>query len=231
MVLKIQSLLSLRTSPVAIGFFEKAPANLPPWEGGAVPSSCFFWKKVAQGEGFYTMASDHYNCAVGSYVHHIPLPLNREKELSDTIEFMVEKNYIDQSEIPQIPTLTKTPPIIAYSPLEIASFKPDVVLVSVKPHQAMILYEAVLRMKKSTTLPIFGRPACSIIPWCLEKNRVAISFGCIGNRTFTGLPEDELYACFPGSLWDEMVNSLIEVVKANQEMQERYLNHQSRFLT
>ena len=53
--------------------------------------------------------------------------------------------------------------------------------------------------------------------------------GSIGNRTFTGLPDNELYVCIPSAHWSKMVSSLTEIGKANSEMQQHYRNHKAQF--
>ena len=44
---------------------------------------------------------------------------------------------------------------------------------------------------------MLGRPTCMAIPAALAKGAVT-SAGCIGNRIYTGLGDDELYAVIPG---------------------------------
>ena len=141
----LKEILGLQKEPIAIGFLDAAPEGLSAWNGGEVPAGCAFWEKAASGQAFYTVASDHYNCAVGSYTHKIDLPEARAAELMQTLEFMAENNYVAMSEVPGIPTLSKTPEVVAYAPLDDATFKPDVVLLSLKPAQAMLIYEAAVK--------------------------------------------------------------------------------------
>ena len=133
-------LLGLGKPPIAIGFFESPPPGVPRWEGGAVAAGCVFWEKAMGGQTFYTVPSDHYNCAVGSYTHRIALPAERAHELNDTIVFMAQNNYVATAEVPGIPTLDRSPGAVAYGPLDGAGFKPDVVLIAAKPAQAMLIY-------------------------------------------------------------------------------------------
>jgi uncharacterized protein (DUF169 family) len=78
---------------------------------------------------------------------------------------MAENNYVAMSEVPGIPTLSKTPAVIAYAPLDDAAFKPDVVLLSVKPAQAMLIYEAAVKAGAGNPLTnALGRPACASAP-------------------------------------------------------------------
>ena len=110
---------------IAIGFFDLPPPGVPRWQGGAVPAGCVFWDKAMRGQTFYTLPADHYNCAVGSHTHRIPLPPERAHELQDTIAFMARSSYVATEEVPGIPTLAMTPGVVAYGPVEDAGFKVD----------------------------------------------------------------------------------------------------------
>ena len=67
---------------------------------GAQPSGCTFWSIASEGRVFYTAPEDHYNCPIGSYTHHIPLPKEREHELTDTLSLMSDLGYIRMAEVP-----------------------------------------------------------------------------------------------------------------------------------
>ena len=90
---KFSQALGLRKRPVAVKFQAAPPAGVSKFEG-AEPSSCSFWRLAAAGKTFYTVASDHYNCAVGSHTHNIPLPPERAQELEQTLSFMTGLGYI-----------------------------------------------------------------------------------------------------------------------------------------
>src|SRR5688572_8079303 len=95
---QVTETLGLRAKPIAIGFLDAPPAGVSAWNGGAVAAGCAFWAKAWAGQSFYTVPSDHYNCAVGSYTHSIPLPAERASELEATIGFMVENKYLAMAE-------------------------------------------------------------------------------------------------------------------------------------
>ena len=113
--------IGLSKPPIAIGFLDAAPEDVAPWNSGAVPAGCSFWRAAMDGRSFYTQPSDHYNCAVGSYTHGIPLPATRGTVLEDTIGFMVGNGYLQIAEVPSIPVLPKTPQFVAYAPVEDAN--------------------------------------------------------------------------------------------------------------
>ena len=66
----------LRRRPVAVTFRDTPPAGVTKFTGRE-PSGCSFWRVAAGGRTFYTVPSDHYNCAIGSHTHNIPLPPER----------------------------------------------------------------------------------------------------------------------------------------------------------
>jgi uncharacterized protein (DUF169 family) len=221
----VQEALRLSKPPIAIGFLDAPPAGISKWDGPAVPAGCAFWRQAMEGKAFYTVAADHANCAVGSYTHGTVLP-----DLQGTVEFMIANRYIEMAEVPGIPALDQAPTCVAYAPLESAPFRPDVVLVAAKPGAAMLLYEAAVRAGASDGLAgILGRPGCAVLPLARKSGKAALSFGCKGNRTFTGLPEDELYFAVPGSQWEKVVSRLAEIEQANAGMEQYYRGRQQQF--
>jgi len=223
-----QQTLGLSKPPIAVGFFDEAPAGVAGWADGPVPAGCAFWRAAAEGRTFYTVPSDHYNCAVGSYVHNIALPPERGNALNDTIGFMVSNGYLQTAEVPMIPALPKMPQFVAYGPADQAPFRKDVVVIAARPAAAMLIYEAALRCGAGNiAVPALGRPGCAVLPMALNSGFSALSFGCKGNRTFTGLPDEEMYLSVPGAKWDALVEVLLTIEKANQTMGAHYRNHEA----
>ena len=103
----------------------------------------------------------------------------------------------------------------------------------------MILYEAALKTNVgggasqpavvSESLSILGRPGCAVLPLTISTGEVALSFGCKGNRTFTGLPDNEVYVCVPGARWPSVVERLVETLEANATMGTYYTAQRARF--
>jgi uncharacterized protein (DUF169 family) len=225
-----EEILGLSKPPIAIGFFESPPAGVPRWEGESVAAGCVFWHKAMSGQTFYTIPSDHYNCAVGSHTHKIALPAERAHELNDTIAFMAENNYVAASEVPGIPTLAQSPGAVAYGPVDRADFKPDVVLIAARPAQAMLIYEAAIKAGAGNALTnVLGRPACAVLPLTTINGQTSISLGCKGNRTFTGLPDEEVYVAIPGDKWESVIEKLTETHEANLAMEMYYSNRKTEF--
>jgi uncharacterized protein (DUF169 family) len=181
------------------------------------------------GASFYTEPADHYNCAVGSYTHGFELPPERAGELGDTLSFMDECKYVAMEEVPGIPRLARAPRFVAYAPVDDAAFRQDVVLIAATPAQAMRVYEAALKVGAGDALTkTLGRPGCAVLPLTMASGSASLSFGCIGNRTFTGLPDQELYLSIPGEHWSAVADKLGEVQQANATMQAHYVAHRER---
>jgi len=226
----LQEVLGLSAPPIAIGFSDRPPAGLEKWQGGAAPAGCVFWREAMKGRAFYTAPADHYNCAVGAYTHSISLPVERGSQLEDTVKFMVLKAYLRMEEVADIPTLEKSPAYISYAPIDAASFAHNLVLIAAKPSAAMLIYETALRSGAGGALAnTLGRPACAVLPLAAKTGAASLSLGCIGNRTFTGLPDEEMYVCIPSGHWSRMLSSLTEIGKANSDMQQLYRSHQAQF--
>jgi uncharacterized protein (DUF169 family) len=206
--------LRLARRPVAVTFLDAAPAGVEQF-AGTEPSSCSFWRLAASGRVFYTVPADHFNCAVGSYTHNIPLSPEREKETEQTLQLMFGVGYIRPEDVPGIPRLAKTPVATVYAPLGASPVAPSVVLFSCKPSSAMLLNEAAMRVGSGGALPPLGRPTCT----ALAKGTVS-SLGCIGNRVYTGLGEDELYVAVPGTDLEKVAGALETIVSANQALEE-----------
>jgi uncharacterized protein (DUF169 family) len=225
----LQQISGLTKKPIAVGFFDdEAPAGVEQWSGGAVPAGCSFWRAAWDGRTFYTVPSDHYNCAVGAYTHNISQPIERATALTDTVEFMVKCGYLQIAEVPMIPVLPKTPRYIAYGPAEEGRFRADVVVIAAGPAAMMLIYEAALRSGVGNiATPALGRPGCAVLPMALNTGASAFSFGCKGNRTFTGLPEEEMYLAIPGAKWDAVVEALPTIAGANATMEAHYKQHEA----
>lgn len=221
---QLEGLLGLPTPPVAVTFRATPPANVPKL-ASAGPSSCSYWKYAAEGRTFYTDAADHYNCPVGAYTHGIDLPPARANELNDVVGTMVNLGYLRMEEVPGIPRRQGAFGVAVYAPLAQTPVDPDVVLVRGNAKQVMLLTEAANAAGAGSESGLMGRPTCAAIPEVLRTGRSVASLGCIGNRVYTGLGDDEFYFALPGKHVAAVVEKLATMVRANQEL-EKY--HQAR---
>jgi uncharacterized protein (DUF169 family) len=204
--------------PVAVTFLEQAPAHLQKFEG-TEPSGCSFWRLAAAGRTFYTVPENHFNCAVGAYTHNVPLSPEREKETEQTLKMMFDLGYVKPEEVPQIPRLPKTPKAILYTPLSESTAVPDVVLFALRPAGAMLLQEAANRAGVSSGAPTLGRPTCMALPASLQHGAIT-SLGCIGNRVYTGLGEDEMYVVLRGKDLPAVTEALRVIASANSALHD-----------
>ena len=221
---QIQQLLNLETVPVAVTFHDARPDNVPHTEK-VEASGCTYWRRAAEGKTFYTEASDHYNCPIGCYTHNVELPPTQAEELQNTLGLMAELGYITMEEVPGIPRREDPFQSTVYSPLADATGTPDVVIISGTPRQMMLLAEAATAAGIGTENGVMGRPTCAVIPAVMNTDRGASSLGCIGNRVYTALSDDDFYFAFPGKHIDALVEKLETIVNANQAL-EAY--HQQR---
>lgn len=217
-VTRVSALLGLRGRPVAVAFTQDRPEDLPAWDGGPTPAGCAFWREAMAGKSFYTVAGDHSGCAIGCHTHHIPHP-----DVMPTVEMMVKTGYVAMEEVPLIPTLATTPHFVLYGPADTAAFQPDVVLVLGRPAAIMLLNEACIKAgAHSGIAQTLGRPGCAALPMTLNTGAASLSFGCAGNRLFTGTPEDELFLAIPGDRWAAVADALIAIIEANRVMTGHY---------
>lgn len=221
---QIQQLLNLETSPIAITFHDTQPKGVPHTEK-VEPSGCTYWRRAAEGKTFYTKASDHYNCPIGCYTHNVELPPTQAQELENTLGLMGELGYIAMEEVPGIPRREVPFQSAVYSPLAAATDTPDVVIVSGTPRQIMLLVEASTAAGIGAENGVMGRPTCAMIPAVMQADRGASSLGCIGNRVYTALSDDDFYFAFPGKHIDALTEKLETIVNANRALE---LYHQQR---
>jgi uncharacterized protein (DUF169 family) len=212
---QLTSALGLTRRPVAVAYLEERPASVPAFTG-TQPSGCSFWQLAAEGQTIATAPADHHNCPIGSYTHNIPLPKDREQELGETLGLMAGIGYIRMEEVGGIPQLAKTPAATVYAPLGETPVDPDAVLVAGRPGSLMILQEAALRAGASLQ-PLFGRPTCMALPAALN-GPVVSSLGCVGNRIYNGLSDDEMYTVIPAAQLEGVAAQLETITGANRTL-------------
>ena len=72
-----------------------------------------------------------------------------------------------------------------------------------------------------------GRPTCAAIPEAMRTQRGVASLGCIGNRIYTGLADDELYFALPGKHVSIVTEKLAAIVEANRQLENYHRAKQS----
>jgi len=215
---RLQDTLALAWPPVAIAFRLRAPARVPRIDTAAA-SGCTYWKLAAQGHVFYTEAADHHNCPIGAHTHGIDLPLERQAELEDLITTMVDLQYLREEEIEAIPRRTTAFGVAIYAAWAVAPCDPDVILVRGNAKQLMVLSEAAHAAGIGDLREIMGRPTCAMIPATMQHQRLTVSLGCIGNRVYNDLENDELYAAIPAERIDAVLEQLTTIAAANLKLE------------
>src|SRR5206468_2869308 len=86
--------------------------------------------------------------------------------------------------------------------------------------QLMLLAEAAQAVGVAGGGATMGRPTCAVLPESLQSGRAATSFGCIGNRVYTGLGDDEGYYAIPGAEVADVVSRLAVIVEAVRALVE-----------
>jgi uncharacterized protein (DUF169 family) len=215
----LQRLLDLKTAPVAVTFRDQAPDGVA-HVASPEPAGCGYWRRAAAGEVFYTDAADHKRCPVGAHTHNVALSADEAKELDGLVQTMVGLEYLKMSDVPQIPTRKDPFGVAVYAPLDQTPLPPDVVLVRGNARQLMLLAEAAESAGTSGSSPTMGRPTCSVLPEAINSGRTSASFGCIGNRVYTGLGDSEAYFAIPGPALHAVEERLRVIVRANAELEK-----------
>jgi uncharacterized protein (DUF169 family) len=226
---KFQQILNMSRRPVAVAFRAEAPAPVEKF-AGSQPAGCSFWRLAEEGRAFSTVPGDHYNCPVGSYTHNIPLPESRTQELSSILGTMTSLGYLKMEEVPGIPVVPVSPKTIIYAPLGDTPVDPDVVLFVATPGKLMLLEEAALRAGVASKLPLLARPTCMAIPAAMAHG-VVTSAGCIGNRVYTNIGDQELYAVIPGHALELVAEALETTATANATLEQYHRERQRELST
>src|SRR4051794_26811858 len=184
----LTELLRLTSPPIAITFVDQPPSGVP-HVSAIEPAGCGYWRRAAAGEVFFTVADDHKGCPIGAHTHNVALSPEEQQGLMGLVQTMVGLSYLKMEEVPHIPT-RKTPLQLAvYAPLDATPMPPDVVLVRGHAQQLMLLMEAAQAAGVAGTGTTMGRPTCAVLPETINSDRTAASFGCVGNRVYTGADE------------------------------------------
>src|ERR1700690_1704914 len=208
--------LGLERRPIAVSFHDQPPSGLPAFMG-VEPAGCGFWRLAAAGPGVFNQPENHYNCQIGAYTHNITLPPDRQPELERTIGLMASLGYLRWEEVPAIARMKTTPAAVSYAPLAKTPPDPDAVLFAGRPRSMMLLQEAALRAGVAAEQRLLARPTCMAIPAALAGGAVA-SNGCIGNRVYTEIGDDELYVVIPGKDVFRVAAEIATITAANTEL-------------
>ena len=219
----VLSKLALANAPVAIAFVSEAPEGLSRIDK-ALPASCSYWTEASNGRSFYTAADDHTSCPVGAFTHGVALTDRQSSELHALLGMMTALHYVKKEEIPLIPHRTDPMRFAVYAPLASASSNPDAVIFRGNARQIMLLSEAARAAGGFDAAAIMGRPACAMLPQAVSAQAGVASVGCIGNRVYTLLGDDELYLTVPGTAIERLLDQLETVLAANAALEQFHRN-------
>jgi uncharacterized protein (DUF169 family) len=89
--------------------------------------------------------------------------------------------------------------------------------------QMMLLAEATNAAGLLNTAGVMGRPTCAAIPAILNTQQYAMSLGCIGNRVYNELDDEELYTAIVGTRIADIIEKLALIVQANSDLEKFHL--------
>lgn len=117
-----------------------------------------------------------------------------------------------------------------YAPLGEMPVDPDVVVLAGRPGRIMLLQEAAVRAQVGSVTPLFGRPTCMALPAALVHG-VVPSTGCIGNRIYTDLGDDELYVAVAGKDLARVAAEIRTIADANTALAEYHRGRRNQLAT
>lgn len=109
-----------------------------------------------------------------------------------------------------------------------APFLPDVVLVRGNARQLMLLTEAAELAGVAGVGSTMGPPTCAVLPASINTETVPASFGCVGNRVYTGATDNEAYIAIPAAHLGSVGESLRTILKANDALEQFHPERASR---
>ena len=216
----LRQVLGDSIATVAVSFLDDRPDGIDAIDDGA-PASCSYWRlAVDQRRTFYTESKHHFGCPVGAHTHSVRLPGEVKAELEGLVNTMVGLKYLTPEDVQGLPTRESAMAFAVYAPLDLARFAPDLVLVRGNARQLMLLAEASQAAGVEGGTPTMGRPTCAVIPQAIQTAKTSASFGCIGNRVYTGTPDNEAYFAIPGQHLADVIAKLHIIANANRELEK-----------
>ena len=215
-------------APLAITFSPARPENIPAFDEplaeptpdgrtGRVPAGCVFWIKAGE-RTFSTVAEDHDNCSVGSLTHGFKTL--EEAAQGNDVATLLDSGWVAEEVFPHIPTVADEPGAVTYGILAQTPLDPDVVLLRINPHAAMVLSDALPDLK------IEGKPQCHIVAMA-KDGQVAVSVGCALSRARTGMQATEMTCAIPARRLAEVLDE-VEQTSQIDTMVARYAGEDAR---
>ena len=89
----------------------------------------------------------------------------------------------------------------------------------------MLLHEAASRAGL-TAASLMGRPTCMAIPAALSSG-LATSLGCVGNRIYTGLADEEFYSVIRADKLAVLAQEIFTITAANVMLTQYHRDRQA----
>ncbi|MGC9516879.1 MAG: DUF169 domain-containing protein [Methanomicrobiales archaeon] len=209
---KIKDDLELEKSPVAIKLVlreEDIPEGVEKLEGKM--RHCEMVQKASQGESFYATAEEQ-KCKGGAAA----IGADEAPEKLKTGEFYYELGRFSslgaaKRTLDAIPKIDLRTYATVYTPLEKATFDPDVILVICNPAQAMKLAQAMVYTLGGRVEADFS----GIQSFCADavagpfmRKQANITLGCSGSRQYAGIKDYEVMVGLNGENIGCVVNAL-----------------------
>ena len=210
--------LKLKTSPVAVKLVLKG-GEIPPRikKVNEVMTHCQFVDRVRRtGEEFYTLDEDQM-CKIGSGT----LGLNEIPPEVPTGDSYYKEFGLFSTQGAARRTAERMPILppnstdaVIYSPLEKASFVPDVVVFICNPKQIMILIQSYMHKNggRLETSFVGTQSLCAEgVVQTYQEGKIGIGVGCLGSRTFSKMEDEEMVMGIPVELLADVVSGLKDI--------------------
>jgi uncharacterized protein (DUF169 family) len=203
---RLQRALELEGSPVAVAILPEPPELLRQWQHKATP--CMMLQSARRGSAFYCSGECIF-CGGGA---HLGIARSPVRNLGD---FLVrgEKLFGSKEAAGKMLHLVKqrTPKLgryLAFSPLEKASFSPDVILFVGTPLQVgRIIFLDAFETGEIDT--VHGEPLCSgVIATPITTRKIGVSFLDMTCRLFGKYKPEEMVVGVPSERLPRIVNSI-----------------------
>ncbi|MEG3224326.1 MAG: hypothetical protein BME94_02060 [Methanobacteriales archaeon Met13] len=209
---KLKDEIGLKKSPVAIKFIlreKDLPEGLPKITDNI--RHCEMVQKASQGESFYATAEEQL-CKGGAAA----LGLMETPEKIKTGEFYQELGRFSGigaawKTMDAVPKIDNMMYALAYAPLEVANFDPDVIVIIANPAQAMKLSQALVYTMGGRVEADFAgiQSICAdAVAGPFLTRRPNITLGCSGSRKFADIKEDKVIVGLTGENIGCVVNAL-----------------------
>ncbi|MDR1820200.1 MAG: DUF169 domain-containing protein [Methanobrevibacter sp.] len=193
---ELKSNLGLNISPVAIKLIphkKEIPEGIE--RISKKVRHCEMVKKASEGKKFYGISEDQ-TCKGGSAVLGLEdVPVNIE-----TGEFYYKLGRFKtigsgKRTMDKVPKIRSKISAIIYSPLELADFQPDTIIIIVNPKQAMLISQAIVYTLGGRVEANFAgiQSVCAdAVAGPYTTGKPNITLACSGSRKFAGFDDSEL---------------------------------------